>query len=87
MVKVINQPRPLKPNVYVYNVQLSFQVLAMLMGEYEYTINFVSNPAAGVMSKILFVIFVIDMSVVLMNLVISPKLPKPYHSPFESWIL
>jgi hypothetical protein len=45
------------------------KVLAMLMGEYEYTINFVSNTNASVMAKVLFVIFVIDMSVVLMNLV------------------
>lgn len=47
------------------------KVLAMLMGEYEYTINFVSNDNSSFIAKILFVIFVIDMSVVLMNLVLG----------------
>ena len=43
----------------------------MLMGEYEYTNNFVTNPHSSYMARIIFVVFVIDMSVVLMNLVLG----------------
>jgi hypothetical protein len=42
----------------------------MLMGEYDYTVNFVNSETSW-MAKILFVIFVVDMSVVLMNLVLG----------------
>ena len=42
----------------------------MLMGEYDYTDNFVETNAFWV-SKVIFVVFVVDMSVVLMNLVIG----------------
>ncbi len=46
----------------------------MLMGEYDYADNFVSTGDDDPVlwpSKFLFVVFVIDMSVVLMNLVIG----------------
>ena len=46
------------------------QVLTMLLGEYDFTDNFVNNNTHW-FSKLLFVIFVIDMSVILMNLVIG----------------
>lgn len=42
----------------------------MLMGEYDFTDNF-ANDNTFWLSKIIFVIFVIDMSVVLMNLVLG----------------
>ena len=42
----------------------------MLLGEYDFTDNFVNNDTHW-MSKLIFVIFVIDMSVILMNLVIG----------------
>ena len=42
----------------------------MLMGEYDYTDNFVETETHW-LSKVLFVVFVVDMSVVLMNLVIG----------------
>ena len=42
----------------------------MLMGEYDFTDNFV-DPDTFWLSKLIFVIFVVDMSVVLMNLVIG----------------
>ena len=42
----------------------------MLLGEYDYVDNFVNNDTHW-MSKLIFVIFVIDMSVILMNLVIG----------------
>ena len=42
----------------------------MLMGEYDFTDNFV-DPGTFWLSKLIFVIFVVDMSVVLMNLVIG----------------
>ena len=42
----------------------------MLMGEYDFTDNFV-GPDTFWLSKLIFVIFVVDMSVVLMNLVIG----------------
>ncbi len=40
------------------------------MGEYDFDDNFVNNDTHW-MSKLIFVIFVIDMSVILMNLVIG----------------
>jgi len=40
------------------------------MGEYDYTLNFVTEPTPLV-AKIVFAIFVVDMSVVLMNLVLG----------------
>jgi hypothetical protein len=40
----------------------------MLMGEYGYYQNFLNSSAVA---KILFVVFLIDMSVVLMNLVLG----------------
>ena len=42
----------------------------MLLGEYDFVDNFVNNDTHW-MSKLIFVIFVIDMSVILMNLVIG----------------
>ena len=42
----------------------------MLMGEYDFTDNFVGEGTFW-LSKLIFVVFVIDMSVVLMNLVIG----------------
>ncbi len=42
----------------------------MLMGEYDFTDNFVQADTFWV-SKIIFVLFVVDMSVVLMNLVVG----------------
>ena len=44
----------------------------MLMGEYDYTQNFVLlNDGAPWIAKLIFVAFVVDMSVVLMNLVLG----------------
>ncbi len=43
----------------------------MLMGEYEFNLNFVSSPQSSPMAKLLFVVFLFDMSVVLMNLVLG----------------
>lgn len=42
----------------------------MLMGEYDFTDNFVNDETFWV-NKVLFVIFVVDMSIVLMNLVVG----------------
>ena len=47
------------------------QVLTMLLGEYNYATNFVVSVDAGYWSKALFVVFVMDMSVVLMNLILG----------------
>ena len=53
------------------------KVIVMLLGEYEYSKNFVydlnsgAEHEAGMAAKLLFVVFVIDMSVVLMNLVLG----------------
>jgi hypothetical protein len=49
---------------------MHFQVLTMLLGEYDFTDNFV-NPETFWLSKVIFVIFVVDMSIVLMNLVVG----------------
>ena len=43
----------------------------MLLGEYNYASNFVTTPDASPWSKLLFVFFVMDMSVVLMNLILG----------------
>ena len=43
----------------------------MLMGEYDFHLNFITNESASFMSKFIFIVFVIDMSVVLMNLVLG----------------
>ena len=42
----------------------------MLMGEYDFGDNFV-GPSSFWLSKLLFVLFLVDMSVVLMNLVLG----------------
>ena len=42
----------------------------MLMGEYDYTDNFVETETFW-LSKVIFVVFLVDMSIVLMNLVIG----------------
>ncbi len=43
----------------------------MLMGEYDYTLTFVTEESSSWMARIIFVAFVVDMSVVLMNLVLG----------------
>ena len=48
----------------------SLQVLTMLMGEYDFGDHFV-GPSSFWLSKLLFVLFLVDMSVVLMNLVLG----------------
>ena len=52
---------------YNYNLIL-LQVITMLMGEYNYYQNFLHS---GAVAKVLFVLFLLDMSVVLMNLVLG----------------
>ena len=52
---------------YKYNLIL-LQVITMLMGEYNYYQNFLHS---GAVAKVLFVLFLLDMSVVLMNLVLG----------------
>jgi hypothetical protein len=43
----------------------------MLLGEYNYKYNFVDQHESGFWAKALFVVFVLDMSVVLMNLILG----------------
>ena len=43
----------------------------MLLGEYNYKSNFIDPEESGFWAKIMFVIFVLDMSVVLMNLILG----------------
>ena len=45
------------------------QVLAALLGEYEYTSNFQKNELW--ITKLIFVLFLMEMSVVMMNLVLG----------------
>ena len=47
------------------------KVMTMLMGEYDYNVNFVQNPETSYVAKAVFAVFVVDMSVVLMNLVLG----------------
>ena len=43
----------------------------MLLGEYNYASNFILPVESGFWAKTLFVVFVLDMSVVLMNLILG----------------
>ena len=43
----------------------------MLMGEYEYVVNFVNDPSPSWVNKGIFVMFLVEMTVVLMNLVLG----------------
>ena len=43
----------------------------MLMGEYEYVMNFVNDPNPSWVNKAIFVFFLVEMTVVLMNLVLG----------------
>ena len=43
----------------------------MLLGEYNYEANFVTGENSSRWAQVLFVIFVFDMSVVLMNLILG----------------
>ena len=43
----------------------------MLLGEYNYASNFIMPVESGFWSKTFFVVFVLDMSVVLMNLILG----------------
>ena len=43
----------------------------MLLGEYNYKANFIDPVESGFWAKVIFVIFVLDMSVVLMNLILG----------------
>ena len=43
----------------------------MLLGEYNYTKNFIESNDSSWWAKLVFVIFVFDMSVVLMNLILG----------------
>ena len=43
----------------------------MLLGEYNYKANFIDPEESGFWAKVIFVIFVLDMSVVLMNLILG----------------
>ena len=43
----------------------------MIMGEYDYSKNFVDNPESTWAARALYIIFVVDISVGLMNLVLG----------------
>ena len=43
----------------------------MLMGEYEFVMNFVNDPNPSWVNKAIFVFFLVEMTVVLMNLVLG----------------
>ncbi|TRY79609.1 hypothetical protein TCAL_11674 [Tigriopus californicus] len=47
------------------------RVMTMLMGEYDYTLYFVADENTSLMARAIFVVFLVDMSVVLMNLVLG----------------
>ena len=47
------------------------QIFTMLLGEYNYASNFILPVESGFWAKALFVVFVLDMSVVLMNLILG----------------
>ena len=43
----------------------------MLLGEYNYASNFIVPEESGFWAKVFFVVFMLDMSVVLMNLILG----------------
>ena len=43
----------------------------MLLGEYNYTANFIKNDDSSWWAKAIFMIFIFDMSLVLMNLILG----------------
>ena len=43
----------------------------MLLGEYNYKSNFIDPEESGFWAKLFFIVFVLDMSVVLMNLILG----------------
>ena len=45
--------------------------MTMMLGEYDYSDNFRGNKDSSWAARLVFVIFVIDMSVVLMNLILG----------------
>ena len=47
------------------------KVLAMLMGELDFTANFVLSPDASFISKTFFVLFLVSMALVFMNLLLG----------------
>ena len=47
------------------------KIIAMLMGELDFTNSFIRNPEAGVVAKILFFMFVLTMALVFMNLLLG----------------
>ena len=49
----------------------AMQTLAMIVGEYDYSKNFVDNPESTWAARLLFLIFMLDMAIVLMNLVLG----------------
>ena len=47
------------------------KVLPLLMGELDFTANFVLSPDASFISKTLFVLFIVSMALVFMNLLLG----------------
>ena len=43
----------------------------MIVGEYDYSKNFVDNPESTWAARFLFTVFMVDMAIVLMNLVLG----------------
>ena len=52
-------------------IHLSFKIFTMLLGEYNYKSNFIDPEESGFWAKLFFIVFVLDMSVVLMNLILG----------------
>ena len=48
-----------------------FQVLAMLMGEFDFTANFINANDTPFIAKIFFLIFILIMALVFMNLLLG----------------
>ena len=59
-------------SITVLSIQINvLQVFTMVMGEYEFTVNFINVDEQSYVAKLIFVVFVFDMSVALMNLVLG----------------
>ena len=47
------------------------KVMTMLLGEFDFLENIVADPNSTVLTKLVFVLFLVSMSFVIMNLVIG----------------
>ena len=61
----------LEDQIRLDHIRRCFQVLAMLMGEFDFTANFINVEGTPFIAKIFFLIFILIMALVFMNLLLG----------------